>query len=76
MGISDIASSLFISSYSLGCILGPTIGGNVYDAINNKTNNPRYSFKWTSLSVGIFLFSFGILYGFIVSMKPPKKRSS
>ena len=34
MGISDIASSLFVSSYSLGAVIGPTIGGAIYDEIH------------------------------------------
>lgn len=37
--ISDLSSGLFISFYSLGTCVGPTLGGLVYDAFRNDVKN-------------------------------------
>lgn len=45
-GISDLASGLFISFYSLGTCVGPSLGGTVYDAFNDdeSVQSELYSF--------------------------------
>ena len=37
-GINDMASALFIMSMGFGSLLGPLLGGSVYDAFGGNVN--------------------------------------
>jgi len=60
--INDMASGLFITSFSFGNMLGSLLGTNIFEVCSNAPMDEHSAFAWTfvwnSIILGVFVLGF------------------